>query len=352
MSNLEFYLRALKPKKGDHLVIPSASYSETILNHFKLTKDEFEQGFYQAAGPLSKLWSFKHNPDLTIDYARKLVFHDGKQYKIQPGINDITEQGVKFTRIRGWISTDEINSIIMNSKMRGDHKRPVPHKDLFNLIINDDLKGKDLISACLTDVKINARCDENDQQLFKDRLESEFALDFDEETYDYPDPRTLYIQMHTLFLKVVRDADEDEEDAETFIRAYINGDSPYQGMDLEVEFLVPRFKAISPQDWEPTKEIFTYDGRRSDGVLFAFEVEWKDAAKTIPSRITKIIPTAIDMTHYESMLDAFRNHFVEIFANTLGSVLRDPVAASSYARRNPAWSIGVKGVIFSRYIAK
>ena len=84
-----------------------------------------------------------------------------------------------------------------------NRKNPVgylaPRKDLFPMIVTRDLKGKDLIYACNTSSEVNQQCNKNDFALYKQRLREEFEVNFDQEFYGYPDARTLYIQMHTLF---------------------------------------------------------------------------------------------------------------------------------------------------------
>ena len=84
-----------------------------------------------------------------------------------------------------------------------NRKNPVgsvfPRKDLFPMIVTRDLKGKELIRACNIDPDTNEQCNKDDFRLFKQRLRDEFRIDFDQNSHGYPDARTLYIQMHTLY---------------------------------------------------------------------------------------------------------------------------------------------------------
>ena len=90
----------------------------------------------------------------------------------------------------------------LRTKME-NRKNPVGklliHKDLFKMMVTSDLKGRDLIKACNIDQEINAKCNENDFALYKDRLWREFSISFDRNNHGYPDARTLYIQLHTSF---------------------------------------------------------------------------------------------------------------------------------------------------------
>jgi len=70
-------------------------------------------------------------------------------------------------------------------------------KDPF-VLLNRNLKGKDLIGLCLSNTKFNTFCEANDQILFKKRLLSEFDLDWNVKNYNFT-PRELYVQMHIYF---------------------------------------------------------------------------------------------------------------------------------------------------------
>lgn len=79
--------------------------------------------------------------------------------------------------------------------------RIVPHKDLFGTIVTNQLKGKELIKACNVSAVINAECNRDNFKLYRDRLLSEFGVDWNQETFGYPDARKVYMQMHTLYVE-------------------------------------------------------------------------------------------------------------------------------------------------------
>lgn len=76
-------------------------------------------------------------------------------------------------------------------------------KEIFQELVSKGLKGKDLISLCISDSHFNARCNYNDQQLFKDRLLSEFDVNWYNDHHNFQTPRELYIQMHTYYEKMI-----------------------------------------------------------------------------------------------------------------------------------------------------
>jgi len=102
----------------------------------------------------------------------------------------------------------------------------VPHNNLLKLILNGDIKGKDLISACLSNSNVNKICNSNDQKFFKDRLWKEFYINFTKNNYDYPNPRSLYIQMYTLYAVTYIYGSNDINNGKTFIFVNDNGTPP------------------------------------------------------------------------------------------------------------------------------
>ena len=252
MSNRAFYLKALQVRREEQFVLPSDEFANAILKHFKMSKDDFEQAFHQVAGAFAKLWSFKSNPNLSYDFKAGRVFHEGMSYRVLAEMAD-SKSGAFIYEISGWISTPELNAILESAKKQTG--KLVPHKDLFGLIVGGVLKGKDLISACLSSTAVNKQCEANDQQLFKHRLEEEFDIDFDDETYDYPDARSLYIQMHTLYAR------RYEEEFSTLIIPYV-GDRQshkmYGDVDGAETILVPQSGDQIGADWEPTREVLRH----------------------------------------------------------------------------------------------
>lgn len=76
-------------------------------------------------------------------------------------------------------------------------------RDSIQAIAHQNLYGKDLISLCNTSKQVNAKCNSNDQQLFKVRLMTEFGIDWNLEKHGFRTPRELYVQMHTFYEYVI-----------------------------------------------------------------------------------------------------------------------------------------------------
>ena len=95
---------------------------------------------------------------------------------------------------------------VANLQKAGQGKLPFAEagRDVFSSIVRQDLKGKDLISLCRSNDKINAYCNQNDQQLFKQRLLSEFREKWHPGAHGYDHPRDLYVQMHKIYFDVFR----------------------------------------------------------------------------------------------------------------------------------------------------
>ena len=303
MSNQAFYLKALQPHHEEELVLPADEFAEIILKHFKMTKEDFERAFYQAAGAFSKLWSFESNANLSYDFKSGKVMHEGMSYRILSEEAD-SKSKAWIRSVSGWISTSELNSVLTNFKKQQTGKL-VPHKDLFGLIIGSELKGKDLISACLTSASVNEQCEANDQQIFKDRLQEEFDVDFDADSYNYPDARSLYIQMHTLYIEVhtVMSPEYDEIDPDDALMrplrftVVLNGVSHLLTTNLpddgvvggRLDLFVPKY---NPDEF-PCKEVFmedlAYDDRHCDGyIVLPFTVKWSDEARTVPLEVVHL----------------------------------------------------------------
>ena len=96
---------------------------------------------------------------------------------------------------------------VANLQKAGQGKMPFSQagRDVFASIVRQDLKGKDLISLCRSNDKINAYCNQNDQQLFKQRLLTEFREEWHPGAHGYDHPRDLYVQMHKVFFDVFKD---------------------------------------------------------------------------------------------------------------------------------------------------
>lgn len=88
-------------------------------------------------------------------------------------------------------------------------------KDSFQAVTNN-LKGKDLISLCLSNKAFDKFCLANDQELFRRKLKEEFGVDYDENDHGYESPWALYKQMHTYFEFVVLELPSQRDEAATY----------------------------------------------------------------------------------------------------------------------------------------
>ena len=69
-------------------------------------------------------------------------------------------------------------------------------RDLLQKISSPALRGKDLIGLCIQNVAINRFCNQENQRLFRQRLQSEFNLDWSADKRGFATPRELYVQLY------------------------------------------------------------------------------------------------------------------------------------------------------------
>lgn len=74
------------------------------------------------------------------------------------------------------------------------------YKDICFMLANW-LKGQSLVSLCLSSRQMMAWSSTNNFELFRVRLKLEFDIDWSVTTFDYPNPRLLYIQLNTIFAR-------------------------------------------------------------------------------------------------------------------------------------------------------
>ena len=93
---------------------------------------------------------------------------------------------------------------IENLKNAGGGKAPLATlpRDLLQTITNPEIKGKALIGLCIQNATINRFCNQENQRLFRERLLSEFGVDWSEKTFGFATPRELYVQMHKNYYTV------------------------------------------------------------------------------------------------------------------------------------------------------
>ena len=142
----------------------------------------------------------------------------------------------------------------------------VPHKDLFGTIVTKQLKGKELIRACNTNTVINAECNRDNFKLYRDRLLSEFGVDWNQETFGYPDARKVYMQMHTLYVKFGVDVTRRAVGINTTAKIphiFRNNILNNGRLDPEVYYLTILPPYVKVKNWVPIKafHIFAHWGK-------------------------------------------------------------------------------------------
>lgn len=245
---------------GASVLIPDDSFEETILEHFKLPREEFERVFKTLAKEYLALWTTTNIVDWKRN--RKTIQVDGMRYTV-------TEGGYgTFIHYKGFISTDALNRKFENAQkallmQRENKKNPVghilPHKDLSRTIVTDDLRGKELIKKCNLSAEINRECNKNNYQLFKERLLTEFGVNFNEDSHGFPDARKLYMQMHEIFglSRVYREFTDEMK-----ISAYgaaISENLRYGTTPLDIKegkLWLPPYRPDKKGNWSPVKEFF------------------------------------------------------------------------------------------------
>lgn len=165
---------------------------------------KYHQRLYQELGVRSREELFPTRSDY-VQYAKRMqdwakrLPQDAVRYKLPDGqelmLLDL-EGGVRFFSDIPNALKDYLRGQIEN------RKNPVgrlPIHDNLQSQVFSELKGKALIKACNTSSRVNAICNQNNYQLYKDRLKSEFGIDFNADSKGYPDARSLYMQMHTVY---------------------------------------------------------------------------------------------------------------------------------------------------------
>ena len=78
-------------------------------------------------------------------------------------------------------------------------------RDLLQKISSPALRGKDLIGLCIQNVAINRFCNQENQRLFRERLQSEFNLDWSANKRGFVTPRELYVQLYKGYYLIEED---------------------------------------------------------------------------------------------------------------------------------------------------
>ena len=80
-------------------------------------------------------------------------------------------------------------------------------RDVFQLITSGLLKGKDLIGLCVSNPDVNAKCNADDQAVFKRALTAEFKITYYPGMWSFATPRDLYVQAHKFCWVLTYDTD-------------------------------------------------------------------------------------------------------------------------------------------------
>lgn len=83
--------------------------------------------------------------------------------------------------------------VAQNRKMLSPKKW---QRDPFQAVLDRNLKGKDLIAVCASNAKFNALCNQDDQKLFRARLNTEFGIEWNKNQHGFTSPRELYVQLY------------------------------------------------------------------------------------------------------------------------------------------------------------
>lgn len=77
-------------------------------------------------------------------------------------------------------------------------------RDILQAIATPGVRGRDLIGLCSTSRRISDFCNQNNQLLFRQRLLTEFNLDWTADQRGFPTPRALYAQLYKKHYVVTR----------------------------------------------------------------------------------------------------------------------------------------------------
>lgn len=100
-------------------------------------------------------------------------------------IQSPTSPGLRFISIEGLILDDIDYRVLMEESMakfsstaKGTEFENLPY-DVFVLMVeNGKLQGRDLIGLCVSNSKINQKCNHRDQEIFKRLLKKDFGVDY------------------------------------------------------------------------------------------------------------------------------------------------------------------------------
>lgn len=179
--NNPLFISATRNNINKVTILPDLDLIHSLLEKFKvrnlleLTLSDFNNVF---------------NESYTIDILLRLIVEDEDPI----GITDKIGQCYFIDRLPHKTMNKLEQLIVNKSNAKGDIGEI--SRDVLQLITAGHLKGKDLISLCVSNPKINKICNANDQALFKRALKREFNIEFKVGLFDHTSARKMYFQAH------------------------------------------------------------------------------------------------------------------------------------------------------------
>uniref|UniRef100_A0A6C0CFV9 Uncharacterized protein n=1 Tax=viral metagenome TaxID=1070528 RepID=A0A6C0CFV9_9ZZZZ len=193
---------------GSEVYLPDADYLPEMYEY--LGVDNFDQTGLIAPDYLSS-WIGVRNEGWTTD-------DDGNEYiefTGEDGVIKVVERFEPDDREMIIYYLERLPKLVLkrlaqkmeNKKNAGAGAMPLSKisRDLFHRISSPDLKGKTLIGLCIQNAEINRYCNQDDQRLFRQRLLSEFDLDWTNDRRGFATPRELYVQLYTAYYVISED---------------------------------------------------------------------------------------------------------------------------------------------------
>ena len=230
-------------------VLPNEAMESVILKHFRMSRKDFEEAFESLSRDFMELWTSAYQK-FTWDPENDVVYNnEGMKFetsKIKSG-HDHRD----YLTINGFISTPELSQQLLTFYVqRENSKNPIGrlpfHNDLQRTVF-ESLKGRELIAKCNVSAEIKKQCNKDNYQFYKNRLLSEFGLDFNNDSYGYPDARKMYMQMYEVFGW----SDSDLNDVISY-----RGDVMSSQEFADGRIWLPPYRPDKRGNWMPIKDFF------------------------------------------------------------------------------------------------
>lgn len=207
----------------------------------------FEEIGILGTGDYANLWKgivLRHN----LDYPTMKIFQQGEEMLGYAYVlwKDMTTDYEYLSSFPEEILERLHLIVAQNRKTVGSERWT---KDPFQKIVSK-LKGKDLVSLCLTDQKFGKLCDADQQIIFRQKLMEEFGLDYFENDHGYESPFSLYIQMYKFFEFVEMEFPEEEG-----LRASYHLAMSVKGVAKTRKSLVDRLVTLVPPPDMPKRDL-------------------------------------------------------------------------------------------------